>query len=357
MAIDSMNGLEKAAVLLHSLPAEIVEKVLYHMDPRKAGLVKSILAKVQERPDLKEVLARVLDEAAEVLDSAKDPQGSTSPEPSRNKQSATEGVRHGATSAPRGVESGRASKVNICLSGSAEAGQDDMELRKNDPLRAIAAMPPALLTQALESEGARTISLLMNALDIDVAGHIYKRLTPEKRREVSKQFPNQPTVNEDLLRHVAQAVLRKCDALPASAIVGGENPDARDKRLASLLRNLDRADRIEMIAVLEESDAALAVRIKERLYQFDDILRMENASVQKLLTEIDMKSVAMSLSGALDVIRDKLFNNLSKRAQDSLKEEIELSGKVPSAKVSESRKAIAEAIQRLDQRGELLLIE
>ena len=352
-----MSGLEKAAVLLHSLPAEIVEKVLHHMDPRQADLIKSILVKVKERPDLKELLARVLDEAAEVLDSPQDPQGGSGSGPSKKKPSAAEGVKHGAASAPRAVESVTASKVDIRLSSSAESGPDDMELRKNDPLRAIAALPPALLTQALETEGARTISLLMNALDIDVAGQIYKRLTPEKRKDVSKQFPNQPVVNEDLLRHVAHAVLRKCDALPATAVVGSEDPDARDKRLASLLRGLDRADRIEMIAVLEESDAALVARIKERLYQFDDILRLENASVQKLLTEIDMKSLATSLSGALDVIRDKLFNNLSKRAQDSLKEEIELSGKVPSAKVSESRKTIAEAIQRLDQRGELLLIE
>jgi flagellar motor switch protein FliG len=218
-------------------------------------------------------------------------------------------------------------------------------------------MPADLLAQALENETTRTISLLMNYLEMEIAGQIYKRLTPAKRKEVSMRFTEQATIDDGLLRRIAQAVLKKCESLRATAVTGAVDPAKREKRMASLLRGLERAERMEMLGVLEQSDAELAGRIKSMLYQFEDVLRLQNISVQKLLTQVDTKSLAQALSDASPELREKLFTNLSKRAQEALKEEIELAGTVPSAKVRPAQQAIADAIQGLDQRGELLMIE
>src|SRR5207237_2674559 len=113
----------------------------------------------------------------------------------------------------------------------------------------------------------------------------------------------------------------------------------------------------DVLTALEENNAELAGRLKAMLYQFEDILRMENTSVQKMLSEVDVKSLALALRGAPPEIEGKLLSNLSKRAQESLKEEISLTGAVPPSKVREARDALVAAIQRLDQRGELVFNE
>ncbi len=198
----------------------------------------------------------------------------------------------------------------------------------------------------------------MNCLDIEVASQIYKRLSPTKRREVSLRFTDQVPVGEDLLKRIAQGVLKKCQTLREASPTGAPTEEgARETRIAALLRGLDRTERAELVAALEEADAELTGRVKALLYQFEDILRMENTSVQKLLSEVDVKSLAQALRGAPAEIEEKILANLSKRAQESLKEEVSLTGSVPAPKVRLARQTLVEAIQRLDQRGELVMTE
>src|SRR6266850_394176 len=116
MSDKPLTGLEKAAVLLKSLSPTIVEKVLTHMGPKEAKLLTAELAKIAQRPDLKEMVSRVLDEAVNVLADV----------------------------------------------ASKDANEADGVA---DPVAAIAALSPDLLTKALDSESARTISLLMNRMD------------------------------------------------------------------------------------------------------------------------------------------------------------------------------------------------
>src|SRR5260370_38170321 len=106
---------------------------------------------------------------------------------------------------------------------------------------------------------------------------------------------------------------------------------------------------MEMITALEGADAERHGRVRAHLYKFEDILRMENASIQKLLSEVDVKSLALALRGAAQDIEQKILANLSKRAQEPLKEEISLTGAVPPAKVRAAQQTLVETIQRLDR--------
>ena len=112
------------------------------------------------------------------------------------------------------------------------------------------------------------------------------------------RFTEQPTVNEELVKRIAQAVLQKCQLLRDSPTPAAGDQSSRDKRVAGLLRGLERTERTEMLTLLEQTDAELVRRVKLMLYQFEDIERMENTSVQKLLAEVDVKSLALALGGA-----------------------------------------------------------
>lgn len=350
-----MTGLEKVAVLLKSLPAPVVEKVMRHLDARHAGLLSAELAKVDKRADLPQRLSNVLDEAVIMLGGAH-AGGETVPRFAEGPSAA------GPKSAPPATPT-----VDIRIGGGPEEMAPAVPAppakpalpwpaANLDPLRALAVVPPELLAGALDTESARTVSLLMDCLEIEVAGQIYKRLSPPKRKEVSLRFTQQTVVGEELVKRIAQGVLKKCQTLRDAAASPAAEQGGREKRMAALLRELERADRLEMLTALGESDAELTARIKALLYQFEDILCMENLSVQKMLSEVDVKSLALALRGAPEDIESKILTNLSKRAQESLKEEISLMGSVPAAKVRTARQTIEEAIQRLDQRGELMMI-
>jgi flagellar motor switch protein FliG len=346
MPVKSMSGLEKAAVLLKSLPAEVMDKVLRRMNSQHAGVIRTELQKLKQDSQLSSKLTAVLEEAATILDAAKK-------KPERVGQVAA------APAPPAPTETAaKSSRVDIRLAEKPDDKPAPSEpAAETEPLRALASLPPELLSAALEMESARTISLLINWLDITVAAEIYKRLSSAKRKEVSMRFTEPPLANEELLKRIAQGVLRKCHALRDSPSQATGEQGGREKRVAALLRGLERTERTEMLTLLAQADAELVGRVKAMLYQFEDIQLMENASVQKLLSEVDVKSLSLALRGAPPDIESKILANLSKRAQGALREETELTGSVNAAKVKQGRETIVEAIQRLDERGDLVLIE
>jgi flagellar motor switch protein FliG len=350
MATRTLSGLEKAAVLLKALPADGVAKVLKHLSARNSGLMSSEMAKVEKWADLESVKSGVLEETISIIESAHAaPAISTSP--SVPQLPAT----------PSKPESGHsAAAVDIRIADDHEPEAPILKMKPAEaanPIEALAAQPPDLLALALNDEGARTISLLINRLDIEQASAIYKRLASGKRKEVSMRFAGQPVVSDELLNRIAESVLKKCEILAATSSASLGDDGGPERRMAFMLRNLDRVERTETLAAIESVDAGLAERIKSMLYVFEDILKIEKTSVQKLLAEVDTKSLALSLTGAPKEIQDKIFGNLSKRAQESLKEEIEMAGTVPAAKAKAAQQAITDAIQKLDSRGELIMVD
>lgn len=351
MSDHNLSGMQKAALLLKSMPSPVAAKVLNHLAPPQASQLRAELAKIAERSDLKRLLAQVLDEAAEALS---DGDGISGKDAGRkDRATSPSAAKNTAEAAPSVPMEPKSSRIDLRLSDSAATAAPGL----TDPIAALVEIPADVLAQALEGESTRTVAVLMNALNVDIAAAIYKRISPAKRKELSMRFTEPAHINDELLKRIAQAVVGKCRALRTEIAPGAADPAVREKRMAAMLRGLERAERIDMIALLEQNDAELAGRIKAMLYQFEDILRMQNISVQKLLADIDTKSLALALSDAAPELRDRLFSNLSKRAQEALKEEIDLAGSVPTAKARQAQQTVADAIQRLDQRDELLLIE
>jgi flagellar motor switch protein FliG len=355
MADESMTGLQKVAVLLKSLPSGMVDKVLKHMDPRQSKMLAGEVSRMATDPRLAEKLSHVLAEAEEMLgDSTSKP---TSPAAVKNTASplAAAKPKHAMvdTVIDFNVDDAMAAR-SAPVSPPARDVPGDVGTHAN-PVLALAEIPVEQLVAALESENARTIFILMESLKIDIAGQIYKLLSPAKRKEVSQRFAEKVTVNEQLTKQIAQGVLKKCQALRNSTSANAE--EERQQRMAALLNGLERTERMETLAMLEKTDAALIERVKNLLYQFEVIARMENMSIQKLLSDVNMQALAVALKGAPAEIEERIMANLSKRAQETLREEISLVGNVTPAKVREARQGIVLVIQQLDQRGEFVLRE
>jgi flagellar motor switch protein FliG len=226
-------------------------------------------------------------------------------------------------------------------------------------LEALAALPAEALAEALQGEQTQTVALVLNTLPEERAGEVMQRLAPEVRREVPLRLSRLGSLGPELLGRLAEAVLLRARALERAKLEAplGSGPDERVNRMAGLMRALERTERLEALAALEEQEPEAAAKVRELLYQFEDLLRIQDRSIQKLLSEIDSKSLAQALKGAPEAIAAKVTGNLSNRAREAIQEEMELLGTVPASATRQAQKLVVDAIQRLDQAGELQMDE
>jgi flagellar motor switch protein FliG len=239
------------------------------------------------------------------------------------------------------------------VTAAAKQASADLNQEIGDPIAALSRLDPDQLAAALKGENPRTVCLILNQLAIEQAGQLFKRLPGELRREVSVHFSNVVAPGPEVVERIARAVVRKSRLLQEKPPEPG--PDARYRSMADMMRLLDKAECKEVLTALEEHDAAAAAAVKTLLYRFDDLLRIENRSMQRLLGELDTKNLALALKGADAPIRDKVLSNMSQRAQGTLNEELELAGAATSAQVQQAQKVIVDTIQRLDQAGDLVM--
>lgn len=325
------TGIEKAALLLLCLPPESVEKVLAALGPVRGERLRSVLEKLRQQGSSPSDVGEVVREFEELLQ-----QTDAAPP---------------AAPTPRQLAAYRPpSDADITL--PAESNSSPMP---SDPVQALHSMPPELLADVLQGEQGHTIALVLNDLPAENAGEILRQLAPEMRRDVSVRLSRLSGSSPELLVRVARALVQRSQALNIRR--GDSKADAKYEKLANMLRCLEKPERMEVLAALEEKEPETAGRIKELLYTFEDLLRVHDRSLQKLLSEIDSKTLSIALKGANQAISEKLLSNLSKRARESLKEEMEFVGMVPLPQVRQAQKMIVDVMQRLDQAGELMMDE
>jgi len=229
---------------------------------------------------------------------------------------------------------------------------EEQALSPEDPIAALQQMEVPRLAAALEGEHSRTAAIVLKCIDGQKAGEVLARLPSEFRKEVFAQLPA-VAAPEHITRRVAQAVVNKALALNADEFEKGD--DEQYVKLADMLRAMDKDARDEILQALGEQDSETLAKVQELIYRFEDIERMADRSVQKLLAEIDMSSLATALHDAPEQLRNKIFKNLSRRAQETLEEELTLQSSINAAQVAEARKKIVEAMRVIDQAGDLVM--
>jgi flagellar motor switch protein FliG len=350
VAVGPSPGEERAALLLKILPVELANAVLGRMVPENAARLRQRMdaAPASESPQARQVLqgfvARVRRASGE--GGAKD---EFSPSP------AAKAMMDAMGTAP--VSPSRVGSGSPDASGDPAASDKDEILESDsasDPLQDLRELGSARTAAVLRNERTPAVVVTLSCLTTTDASDVLKRLPPERRREVTLRLAK-GTSNAELQRVVARAVVRRGKALgddPSSLEV-----DATARRLAELLRGLERDDRKEVLENLTRDDPATAEKVKALLYVFEDLLRIEDRSVQALLAEVEMKTLAQAMTGADAEMMTKVMNNLSQRARDTLTEEMGLLGKPRATQIKEARNTVVAVIQRLDADGKLVMIE
>jgi flagellar motor switch protein FliG len=127
------------------------------------------------------------------------------------------------------------------------------------------------------------------------------------------------------------------------------------KTVAEILNNVDRATEKSILSSMEERNQELTDDIKKMMFIFEDVIHVEDRSMQRVLKEIDTSELALALKSASEEVQNKVFSNISKRAAELIKEEIEYMGPVRLKDVEEAQQRIVNVVRRLEEEGEVVI--
>ena len=155
----------------------------------------------------------------------------------------------------------------------------------------------------------------------------------------------------EILREVERVLERRLSTLASEDYTSAGGIDS----VVAILNNADRATERNIIEALEEDDPDLAEEIKKKMFVFEDIITLDDRSIQKVMRHVDTSDLAKALKAVDPEVQDKIYRNMSKRAAQMLKEDMEYMGLIRLKDVEEAQQKIVNIIRKLEEQGEIVL--
>lgn len=218
-------------------------------------------------------------------------------------------------------------------------------------IKEISEMEGRQIFNLVKHEQPQTISFLLSYLDSAKAAEVFALLGPDLREEVIERLGTIESTSLELVSKIARSLGKHYDSKvrPAFHRSGGV------RAVADLLNQLDKEMSKNLLARLEERNAQLSTAIRKKLFSFEDLSRLQPADLQRVLREVDSSNLAIAMKSASENLRDKIYASISKRAAESLKEELEMLGPVRLKDVETAQDAIIQVVRRLEEEGQITL--
>ncbi|MDH5680618.1 MAG: flagellar motor switch protein FliG [Spirochaetota bacterium] len=219
------------------------------------------------------------------------------------------------------------------------------------PFDFVRRTDPAHLLNFIQSEHPQTIALILAYLEPQKSSLIISALPQEIQADVAKRIATMDRTSPDVLREVERVLERKLSTLASEDYTSAGGIDT----IVEVLNLVDRGTERNIIEDLEDEDPELAEEIKKRMFVFEDIVLLDDRSIQKVLREVDGQELARALKAVDSEVQDKIFRNMSKRASSLLKEDMEFMGPIRLKDVEESQQKIVGIIRKLEEQGEIVV--
>jgi flagellar motor switch protein FliG len=191
----------------------------------------------------------------------------------------------------------------------------------------------------------------MAYLQSDQAAAILSALPPERQVDVAKRIATMDRTSPDVIKDVERILERKLSSMATQDFTSAGGVDS----IVAVINKVDRATEKTIIENLEVQNPELAEEIKKRMFVFEDIVLLDDRSLQLVLREVDSKDLALALKAASSEVAEKIYKNMSKRASEMLREEIEYMGPVRIRDVEECQQKIVNVIRRLEDSGQIIV--
>lgn len=207
------------------------------------------------------------------------------------------------------------------------------------------------LMNVINNEHPQTIALILCYLQSDKAGQILSSLPEELQGEVAYRIATMSNTSPMVIKEIEKVLNEKLSSVVRSDVttLGGV------ETIVDILNQVDRTTEKNITEELEQEDQELAERVRQSMFVFEDIVTMDDVSIQRVLRELDNKDVALALKGCSEEVANCIFRNQSKRAATALKEDIEFLGPVRLIDVEKAQQKIVAIIRRLEDAGEIIV--
>ncbi len=207
------------------------------------------------------------------------------------------------------------------------------------------------LASFLQKEHPQTVALILSNLNPEQAAQVLIEFPDEVRNDVSFRMATLGKVSPALMAEIEDVVesIAETEISQSMSSMGGA------KSMASVLNKCNNATAKLILEHIEQKEPQLAAEIKRLMFLFDDLLYVDDRGIQRILREVDKKDLALSLKVADEKLKQKIFSNMSERAQEMLKEELQYMGPVRLKEVEAAQTRIVEIVKQLEDQGEIVV--
>ncbi len=222
------------------------------------------------------------------------------------------------------------------------------------PFEFLRTIDPEQISTTIQHEHPQVITLLLSHLKIEKAALVLQNLPESIRSNIAIRLAKMDRTNPEVLSVVERILERRFAGIMSQNEV--QNMVGGVESLAEILNRVDRNTEKRILEDLEAIDQTLATDIRNLMFVFEDIVRLDDKSIQRLLRDVDTKDLGLALKGANDDIRSIFFKNMSEKAAKLLKDDIEMMGPVLMKDVSEVQTKIVGVVRSLEQAGEIIIL-
>ena len=327
MAKDSSEdqGVEDAAILLMSLGEEEAANVFKHLGPKEVQKLGETIARLKVIP--RERVETVLEKFTEIA--------------KEQHMLVNDTDEYVKSVLRKALGEDKANLlIDRILQGSDVSGIESLKW-----------MDGGSVAELLRNEHPQIIAAILVHLDFDQASQVLKSFTERQRNEVLIRIATldgiQPTALKDL-NEVLSKVLAGGDRLKKASLGGV-------KTAAEIINMLGSSVETSALDYIREADGELAQKIMDNMFTFDDVNKLDDRAIQTVLKEVQGDSLIIALKGATPELRERIFKNMSSRAAESLREDLESRGPVRVAEVEGEQKEILKIVRRLVDEGQIVI--
>jgi flagellar motor switch protein FliG len=320
-----ISGVQKAAVLLIALGPEKSASIFKHLKEDEIEQLTLEIANTRSvNPSTKE---QVLDEFYEIC--------------LAQQYIAEGGIAYAKELLEKALGEDKAKDVIGKLTAS-------LQVR---PFEFVRKADASQMLNFIQDEHPQTIALILSYLSSGQASAIISALAPDKQADVAKRIAQMDRTSPDVIKEVERVLERKLSSLVNQdyTIVGGVDS------IVSILNTVDRGTEKHIMETLEIEEPELADEIRRKMFVFEDILTLDDRSIQRVLREVDNNELAVALKASNEEVQNVVFNNLSKRLAAMIREDMEFMGPVRLKDVEEAQQKIVNIIRKLEDSAEIII--
>lgn len=210
---------------------------------------------------------------------------------------------------------------------------------------------PTQILNFIQNEHPQTIALILSYLQSEQAGQILSLLPQELQADVARRIALMDSTSPEIVNEVETILEQKLSATVTQDYTEAGGIEA----VVDVLNSVDRSTERTILDALEIQDPELAEEIKKRMFVFEDIVTLDNRSIQRVIRDVENEDLMLALKVASDEVKEVIFRNMSKRMAETFKEDMEVMGPVRLRDVEEAQQRIVAVIRRLEEAGEIVI--